>query len=223
MLVKHKEARLIGINTPEYDQALGSEATRSLEELLKGKRVLVQYGREKKDRYGRALLHLQTSKGINPASEQLKRGYAFHILVPPNEFNAECYGAAEEEARQQNKNIWQHPDYQPQQASKHYSISGFQRIAGQVEDVRMKKSGIELRVKDSPLTLFISNANLASFGDYQTIKKWIGQNFIARGWISRWTYKGRDYVSLRLSHPSMVECVEKTIGCSRTRIKVFSE
>jgi len=178
----------------------------------------VQYDREKQDRYGRVLLHLQTSDGINPASEQLKRGYAFHILVPPNEFNAECYKTAEMEARRQNKNIWQHPAYQPKQAEEQYSISGFQRIAGQIEDVSMKKSGIELGVKNSPLTLFIPNANIASFGDYQTIRRWRGEEFIVRGWISQWTYKGRGYVSLRLSHPSMIECVEGAVDCFRTRI-----
>ncbi len=212
-MVKHKEARLIGINTPEYDQALGSAATESLKELLEGKRVSIQYDKERQDRYDRALLHLQTSDGINPASEQLRRGYAFHVLVPPNEFNAECYEAAEREARQQNRNIWRHPDYQPKQAEKHHSLSGFQRITGQIENVRMRKSGIELGVRNSPLTLFISKANIASFGDYQPIKEWTGKDFIVRGWVSQWTHKGRNYASLRLSHPSMIECMEGVKDC----------
>lgn len=209
MLVKYGEARLIGINVPEYDQALGSKATGYLDKLLTGKRVSVQFGKEKRDSYGRSLLHLQTNDGVNPASEQLRRGYAFHIVVPPNAFNAECYAAAEREARQENRNIWQEPAYQPHQIKKRHSGGGFQRVKGQIEAIKMKKSGIELTVKDSRLNLFIPKANIALFGGYQAIETWVTADFIVRGWISQRTYKGRNYLSLRLQHPAMIEYIAK--------------
>ena len=206
-LTEHGEARLIGINAPEYRQPLGPQSTRSLDRLLEGKRVLVQYGKEKKDRYGRYLLHIQTLNGINPASVQLKKGYAFHIVVPPNEFNIECYAASEKEARKAKLNIWNHSAYKPRRITKYSSHTGFIRVQGQIMELKSKQAGIELFVRASRLRLFIPTTSVPLFGGQSKVKKWQGADFIARGWLTK--RNGKKYLSLRLEHPSMIEYMLK--------------
>lgn len=201
VLARHGEIRLIGINTPEYDQPLGLQATRSLRKLIRGKQVLVQFGKESRDRHKRRLVHLQTHNGINPAAVQLQRGYAFHIVVPPNDSLSNCYAKLEEQARSARLNIWKHPAYQPRKATTRGLRKGFQRIEGQVSSLKFKTAGVEIAVVDSHIRLFIPQDHLASFGGRGTLKNWLGADFIVRGWLT----PRKNYLSLRLEHPNMVE------------------
>jgi len=66
--------RLHGIDTPEYDQPYGKEATRELNKLL-GRSVYVET--TDTDRYGRTVAALWTSDGVNVNLEMVCRGAAW--------------------------------------------------------------------------------------------------------------------------------------------------
>ena len=68
--------RLIGINTPERDEANGKDATTFIQNLLKGESVYLKYGTERKDFYGRTLAYLyRAPDGLFVNLEIVRQGY----------------------------------------------------------------------------------------------------------------------------------------------------
>ena len=67
--------RLLGINTPEKGEKYYSEAKEFLEDLILNKTVRLEYGKERKDRYGRTLAYLYLgNENIN--LKLVEEGYA---------------------------------------------------------------------------------------------------------------------------------------------------
>jgi hypothetical protein len=71
--------RMLGINTPEKGEKYSNEAKVFLEKLVLNKTVELEYGKERKDLYGRTLAYvILNDKNINV--EQVKNGFAnFYI------------------------------------------------------------------------------------------------------------------------------------------------
>lgn len=98
--------RLLNINTPEKGQYLYREATKRLEELVKGKRIRLEADAEDRDKYDRLLRHLFA--GNDHLNRILvEEGYAAALIIEPNTDYAEDILAAEQEARQAQRGIWQ--------------------------------------------------------------------------------------------------------------------
>ncbi len=98
--------RLQGIDAPESHQAFGTQAKKSLSEMIFGKDVTVEY--EKTDRYGRIVGKiLLDEKDIN--LEQVKAGMAWHYKEYEREqtpTDREIYARAETEARNARRGLW---------------------------------------------------------------------------------------------------------------------
>ena len=100
--------RLIGIDAPEYGQPFSADAKARLEELVAGRRVLLGYDQEKKDRYGRLLCHVRVD-GLWVNRLLVREGLACVYLVRPNVAAMSDLIAAQQAARLEKIGIWSLP------------------------------------------------------------------------------------------------------------------
>ena len=105
--------RLIGINTPEIahfgkpGECFGIRAATLTRRLSLGRRVVLQAGRERHDRYGRLLAYVRVLGG--PADLErtlLVRGAARTLAIPPNVDRAATYAGLEGGARRAGRGLW---------------------------------------------------------------------------------------------------------------------
>ena len=101
--------RLIGIDTPEvYPEAecFGRAAAARMEELVpRGTRVRYAFDRERRDRYGRALVFLYTGDALVNAA-LLREGFARPLRVPPNTSRAQEFERLARDARRDGRGLW---------------------------------------------------------------------------------------------------------------------
>ena len=99
--------RLIGIDTPERDQApFGAQATEALTVLAPvGARVRLERDVEGRDRYGRLLGYLWLEGAlINWA--MVRGGFAVTLTIPPNVQYADALADAQRRARDEGAGLW---------------------------------------------------------------------------------------------------------------------
>lgn len=95
------KVRLDGIDAPEKKQAFGNKAKQYLSSMIWGTPVTVKV--YKKDRYGRSIGKVSTSKFKDVNLEMIKAGYAWHY----KEYNDDkTYASAEVSARKRKLGIW---------------------------------------------------------------------------------------------------------------------
>ena len=147
-----RRVRLIGINTPELARdnkpadAYSSKAREALRSLFKKDNSIgLIFGKDKKDHYGRFLAHVFSADKQNAQAALLKYGYAFAISIPPNTQLATCYLALENEARCNNRGLWQDTTIISANELNH-SHAGFHLIQGNVENIKIDKKGIWLNL-----------------------------------------------------------------------------
>ncbi len=109
--------RYIGIDTPEVRKregagwkyapepyALKAKAINS--ELVAGRKVKLEFDREKQDKYSRLLAYVYVDgKMVN--AELLRQGCASVYMIPPNTKHLALLAAAQEEAKRAKRGIWQ--------------------------------------------------------------------------------------------------------------------
>ena len=185
-----RRVRLIGINTPELrhnepgGQPFATEARAALQSILdRGNRtLLLQYGKEHKDHYGRLLAHAFLENGDNIARHLLQAGLATTLVIPPNTWAQDCYQRLENQARIDRRGIWGHPRYQLQDSrSLPASTRGFSLILGKVEQVRHAGGNTWLELQ-GPLTVRIDKRDIINFPAGQ-LDKLTGQTVEVRGWV----------------------------------------
>jgi micrococcal nuclease len=105
--------RLIGINTPEIahfgkpGECFGIRAATITRRLALGRRVLLQAGRERHDRYGRLLAYVHVLGGPDDLERTLLvRGAAHTLAIAPNIDRAAAYAQVEAEAREAGRGLW---------------------------------------------------------------------------------------------------------------------
>lgn len=107
--------RLIGIDTPEMNyelripEPLAEEAKKLCEELVRGKRVKLEFDEVKRDKYGRALGYVFVGdKFVN--AELVRAGVArsYHIL--PNKKYRSLFRQLERQAQAEGLGLWRHPE-----------------------------------------------------------------------------------------------------------------
>jgi apolipoprotein N-acyltransferase len=120
-----ERVRLIGIDTPETRPgrkmmrdrkrlkkdteaiiAMGKAATKITKNLVKGKRVRLEFDIEKQDVYGRLLAYVYLADGRMLNAELLKEGYAQVYTFPPNVKYAGMFLKLQAEARENNRGLW---------------------------------------------------------------------------------------------------------------------
>ena len=101
--------RLIGIDTPEVypvEECFGRAAADRMEGLLpRGTRVRYAFDRERRDRYGRALVFLY-KRDVLLNAELLREGFARPLRVPPNTSRAERFERLARDARRDGRGLW---------------------------------------------------------------------------------------------------------------------
>lgn len=209
-----RRLRLIAVNAPELAredrpaQPLGPEARDSLRQFLApGDKLLLAYGDERQDHYGRSLAHAYTAEGQHLASYLVRQGLGFHIAIPPNLSLAECLAGLEAEARRQERGVWGHEAWQIKPARTLTSAdAGFTRISGRVTQVDDQRDlWLEL---DGPVVVKIAARDRARFD--QPPEAWLGQEVTLRGWLvdrsgSRAAQKGFKPLVMPLHTPYALE------------------
>lgn len=106
---RQEKVRLIGIDAPEIGQKpWGENAKEHLETLLSssGWKVTMEFDVDKRDKYGRMLAYLWTSKREMINLLMIKDGYAMLFTFPPNVKHTNELRDAQREARDRERGIW---------------------------------------------------------------------------------------------------------------------
>jgi micrococcal nuclease len=110
---KGEKIRLIGVDAPESRKTFkkevgyyGKEAKEYLTNLLKGKRVKLEYDVNRTDQYGRTLAYVYLQDGTFINAELVKNGYAMVMTVPPNVKYADEFVKLQQQARENNRGLW---------------------------------------------------------------------------------------------------------------------
>ena len=203
-----RRLRLIGINTPELNngdqqtQPLADAARSALQRLLEthNRILLLKYGRQDRDHYGRLLAHAFLEDGENVAVFLLQQGLATTLVVPPNSRAADCYQLIENEARLDRKGLWALPAYQPQAAATlPLSTRGFHIVHGRVSGIRTTRHTLWVDI-DGPLVLQVSKKDRVNFDSLDTL---IGQQVEVRGWVRQ----DRDGLRMKIQHPAALVAI----------------
>jgi micrococcal nuclease len=110
---KGLKIRLIGIDAPEPRNTgtkpkgyFGTESTNYLQQLLKDRKVRLEYDVSMHDRYGRTLAYAWLEDGVFVNAELVKNGFATVMTVPPNVRYQDTFTELAVKARRQNKGLW---------------------------------------------------------------------------------------------------------------------
>jgi micrococcal nuclease len=108
-----KPVRLLGIDAPEMEkdgraaQFLAHQARQELDKLTRGQRLRLEYDQLCYDHYGRLLAYLFLPDGAMVNAELVRRGLAHVYTIPPNTRYREALLAAQREALEARRGIWQ--------------------------------------------------------------------------------------------------------------------
>lgn len=206
-----RRLRFIGINTPEVShkgkpvQPLAEAARAALQDLLDTHHhtLLLQYGQQDHDHYGRLLAHAFLEDGGNVAVSLLQQGLATTLVVPPNTWGVRCYKAIENEARLDRRGLWALPEYQPQQArTLPLDTRGFRIVQGQVSRLRNSRYTVWVDI-DGPLVLQIAKKDLDYFDALESL---VGQQVEVRGWVK----EDRNGLRMKVQHPAALLAITGT-------------
>lgn len=100
-----EKIRYIGMNTPEKNTYFYKEAKARNEELILGRKVRLEYDRDKKDKYNRVLAYVfADGKFINKAL--IDEGMARFHAKSPNYLHASKFYKSESEAKEKRIGLW---------------------------------------------------------------------------------------------------------------------
>ena len=205
-----RRVRLIGINTPEMEredrpaEPAATEARDSLKTLLDNNNriLLLQYGSDTHDHYGRLLAHAFLENGDNIAAVLLQRGLATTLVVPPNTWAMDCYRRLEDAARIERTGLWALGKYQSRASTGLLpNTSGFAIVHGTVTGVRQVNNDLWIDLQ-GPLTLHIGNRERVNFAPGY-LERLEGRTVEARGWIK----SGREGLRMNIQHPAALETI----------------
>ncbi len=181
-----RRVRLIGLNATEVgkdgreSEPWADAATYRLKAILGEGAARLSLGVQKQDRYKRWLGHLYIN-GELLAERLLKEGVAYHINIPPNSVFSECLKAAELEAAEDKRGLWQTSPWRAVSSLKD-NESGFRLLKGKVTALKSIRSGWILEIDDL-LAVKISRAVGDSLLAVLSSPNLIGRTIAVRGWI----------------------------------------
>ena len=106
---KAYRVRYIGINSPEYDQPYGYEATQANSSLVFGKTVILEKDVSETDKYGRLLRYVYVGD-LFVNAHLVKFGWAQAATYPPDVKYSSYFVSLEREARENNEGCWAIPE-----------------------------------------------------------------------------------------------------------------
>jgi micrococcal nuclease len=211
-LTDGRKLRLIGINTPERgrdgkkNEPFYQAAKNQLQKIIKknASSIKIIFGKAKRDRYKRLLVHIFTLDNENITATLLKKGLGFTITIPPNIQLLSCYQKAEREAQKQKRGIWNHPYSKAIDVNLlKKSARGFHRITGTVQRVGENRSSFWLNLNtksEAKFALRILKKDLPYFTQFHP-EDLINHQLIARGWI----YQTKNEQRMTIHHPASLQ------------------
>ena len=122
-----QSVRLVGLEAPAMNwrdddpDPFAEDASRMLEDMVLGREVRLYYPGLTRDRYDRALAHVETADAKGPDfwvnEEMLRRGGARLRIYPDTSAGSEALVEAERTARGEQLGLWEEAAYLPLQAS----------------------------------------------------------------------------------------------------------
>jgi micrococcal nuclease len=205
------KVRLIGLNAPELahrgDPAEpgGQKATRYLRRLIEGHRVRLEYGPQRRDRYGRRLAHVSTEDGVDVNMRLLRQGLAHAVALPPDVTRAKFYFSAEATARRAGRGIWGGSRFQIQPAAEAQRFRNtYRRLRGRVTAAEAKRKYTYLHFARG-LIARLANIDRPRFAKAgRPPDGLVGRTLVVRGWIGQRAH----HPFVRLRHPLQIEKVE---------------
>lgn len=209
-LADGRHVRLLGINSPEIAhedrpaEPLGDAARRYMLTLAPpGTALLLRFGHERHDHYGRTLAHLFLADGRNLQALMVEAGLAFAIAIPPNLAFTGCYTASERQARTARRGIWAVHTFGPlRAASLPASTRGFRLVTGRVRHVGHSTSAVWLDLAPG-FAVRIPRVDLRWF-DYDPAALG-GRRVTARGWV----YERHGERRITVRHPADIEVMPR--------------
>jgi micrococcal nuclease len=109
-----ERVRYIGVDTPESVkpgtpvQCFAKRASHFNASLVDGRAVTLRMDAEERDRYGRLLAYVYTSRPphIFVNRELVAKGYARTMTIPPNVAHADEFGRLAQRAREAGRGLW---------------------------------------------------------------------------------------------------------------------
>ena len=111
LLDRNERVRLIGVDTPESVdprrpvERFGKEASDFTKRMADGKKVRLDYDRDRKDRFGRTLAYVHLEDGTFLNAEIVKQGYGHAYVQFPFKYLEEFRGY-EREAQEAQRGLW---------------------------------------------------------------------------------------------------------------------
>jgi micrococcal nuclease len=210
--------RLIGTQAPKLPLGrdgfeawpLAEEAKAALAGLTLGQKVILRYGGERQDRYGRALgqLFIEGDGGAWVQQTMLAQGLARVYSFPDNRSCLAELFAAESTARTMALGIWHDPYYSVRRADRPQSVlerSGhYELVEGRVLLAEKAGSGVFLnfgRFWKEDFTAFIDNRALRLFEESGLDPAVLNGALVRiRGWVD-----DRDGPRIEITHPEQIE------------------
>ena len=117
---EQRTVRYIGVDTPETVkpgvpvQCFGRASSTFNHRLVQGRRVRLELGRERTDRYGRLLAYVRVEGGPLVEDALLRGGFARTLTIAPNSDRAVQFAALERAARAARRGLWRACAARPQ-------------------------------------------------------------------------------------------------------------
>lgn len=113
MYGSEEKIRLIGVNAPESrnsgkkkKEEFGAESKKYLTDLLKNRRVRLEFDVQRVDKYGRTLAYVYLENGTFLNEYLVKNGYAQVATYPPNVKYKDLFIEAQRYARNNKTGLW---------------------------------------------------------------------------------------------------------------------
>ncbi|MEO8756242.1 MAG: thermonuclease family protein [Devosia sp.] len=210
--------RLIGIQAPHLalgrdglsDWSKGAESKQALSEIALNKPVLLRYGGEEKDRYGRSLaqLFVTDDSGVWVQKQMLAAGMARVYSFPDNRACLPELMAAETKARAGVLGIWTDPYYRVRRGDRPADFSAlsghYELVEGRV--LKAEKSGGRVYLnfgrfyKEDFTAVLDAKAQRLFAEDKLDPLKLGGALVRVRGWVDL-----RDGPRIEITHPEQIE------------------
>ncbi|HQS03077.1 MAG TPA: thermonuclease family protein [Halothiobacillus sp.] len=197
-LTTGERVRLAGIDAPEvahpaYNdkkaapaEPFGDASKQTLQALLarSHNRLLVRYGAEPDDRYGRKIAYVYLPDGQSIQANLVARGLAMVVYMPPNTALADCLTAIEANARQQRLGIWSNAEYEPGIDTARgipTDVQGAAIVRGRVVSVHQTPKTVWVNL-EGRVALQIPARAMSEFHGVN-FAAWQGKTLRARGWL----------------------------------------